>query len=113
MKASEITGIKVVPVAFCDYFRRKAVATAYKYNKNAAIYYDADGYKKMMADPNVHAVILATPPNFRPLHFEAAVKAKKHVFEEKPVAVDPEGCRRHFIAAEIALSNNLTVVAGT
>jgi predicted dehydrogenase len=113
MKASEITRIKVVPVAFCDYFRRKAVATAYKYNKNAKIYYNADGYKKMMADPNVHAVILATPPNFRPIHFEAAILAKKHVFEEKPVAVDPFGCRRHYYAAQIALSNKITVVAGT
>ena len=44
--------------------------------------------------PDLDLVILTTPPGFRPIHFEAAVKAGKHVFMEKPVAVDAAGVRR-------------------
>lgn len=46
-----------------------------------------DAYKKVIAS-DVDMVILTTPPNFRPQHFRAAVEAGKHVFIEKPVAVD-------------------------
>ncbi|HLN55972.1 MAG TPA: Gfo/Idh/MocA family oxidoreductase, partial [Bacteroidales bacterium] len=52
-----------------------------------------DGYKKLMALPDVDVVILATPPRFRPDHFLEAVKNNKHAFLEKPVAVDPVGIR--------------------
>ena len=48
-----------------------------------------DAYKKLMALPEVDVVILATPPKFRPEHFKEAVLQNKHVFMEKPVAVDP------------------------
>ncbi len=58
-------------------------------------------------------VILATPPGFRPAHFEAAVKAGKHVFMEKPVCVDPTGYRRVVAAADAAGEKKLCVVAGT
>ena len=50
-----------------------------------------DAYQKVI-DAGVDLVILATPPGFRPIHFEAAVKAGKHVFMEKPVAVDAPAC---------------------
>jgi predicted dehydrogenase len=62
---------------------------------------------------DVDVVILATPPHFRPAHFEAAIAAGKHVFMEKPVAVDPPGIRRVLAAADVADSRNLSVVAGT
>jgi hypothetical protein len=52
-----------------------------------------DGYKKLMALDEVDVVILATPPQFRPDHFLEAVVNNKHVFMEKPVAVDPVGIR--------------------
>ncbi len=52
-----------------------------------------DGYKKLMALPDVDVVILATPPQFRPDHFLEAVSTNKHAFLEKPVAVDPVGIR--------------------
>jgi myo-inositol 2-dehydrogenase / D-chiro-inositol 1-dehydrogenase len=58
-------------------------------------------------------VILTAPPCFRPPHFEAAVKAGKHVFAEKPVAVDSLGVRQFIAAAAEAKTKKLAVVAGT
>ena len=64
-------------------------------------------------DSGIDMVILATPPHFRPQHFEAAVKAGAHVFMEKPVAVDPVGIRKVMDAAKESKGKNLSVVAGT
>jgi predicted dehydrogenase len=61
----------------------------------------------------IDLVILATPPGFRPGHLEAAVTAGKHIFTEKPVAVDGPGIRKVLAAAEEATRKNLAVVAGT
>jgi predicted dehydrogenase len=71
-----------------------------------------DAYEKVIAS-DVDIVILATPPKFRPEHFEAAVKARKHVFMEKPVAVDPVGIRQVIAAAKMADAAGLKVVTGT
>ncbi len=71
-----------------------------------------DAYKKVI-ESGVDVVILATPPGFRPIHFAAAVEAKKHVFFEKPVAVDGPGIRAVMEAAGKAKAANLSVVAGT
>jgi predicted dehydrogenase len=57
-------------------------------------------------------VILTTPPGFRPLHFEEAVKQGKHIFMEKPVATDPEGVKRVLVAAAEAKTKKLNVVVG-
>lgn len=72
-----------------------------------------DAYEKLLALPEVDMVCLATPPHFRPIHFEAAVRAGKHVFMEKPAAADPAGVRRVIEAAKIADAKGLSVVAGT
>ncbi len=69
-----------------------------------------DGYKKAIALADV--VILATPPGFRPIHFEEAVKQNKHVFMEKPVATDPAGVQIVLAAAEEAKKKKLNVVVG-
>ena len=69
-----------------------------------------EGYQKVI--PLCDVVILATPPGFRPIHFEAAVKAGKHIFMEKPVAVDAPGIRRVLKAAEEAKAKKLNVVVG-
>jgi myo-inositol 2-dehydrogenase / D-chiro-inositol 1-dehydrogenase len=69
-----------------------------------------DGYIRAIELADV--VILATPPGFRPAHFEAAVGAGKHVFMEKPVAVDAPGVRRVLAAAEEAKRKNLKVGVG-
>jgi myo-inositol 2-dehydrogenase/D-chiro-inositol 1-dehydrogenase len=60
----------------------------------------------------VDLVLLTTPPGYRPLHFEAAVKAGKHVFMEKPVAVDVPGIRRMMAANEQAKQKGLAVAVG-
>src|SRR5215204_2133038 len=69
-----------------------------------------DAYLK--AIPLADVVILATPPGFRPIHFEEAIKQNKHVFMEKPVATDPAGIKRVLAAAEIAKRKKLNVVVG-
>lgn len=69
-----------------------------------------DGYKKAIALADV--VLLATPPGFRPMHFEEAVDKGKHVFMEKPVAVDSPGIRKVLAAAEVAKKKKLNVVVG-
>lgn len=69
-----------------------------------------DGYKQAMAKADV--VILATPPGFRPIHFEEAINQKKHVFMEKPVATDPAGIAKVLAAAEKAKAQKLNVVVG-
>jgi predicted dehydrogenase len=71
-----------------------------------------DAYKQVIAS-GVDLVILATAPGFRPMHFAAAVEAGKHVFFEKPVAVDPAGVRLVMKAGELAKQKNLAVVTGT
>jgi predicted dehydrogenase len=70
-----------------------------------------DAYKKVL-DTNCDLVILATPPGFRPLHFTAAVNAGKHIFMEKPVAVDAQGVRKVLEANETAKAKNLAVAVG-
>lgn len=69
-----------------------------------------DAAKKAIDEADV--VILATPPGFRPQHFEYAVAAGKHVFMEKPVATDVPGVRRVLEAAKKAKENKLNVVVG-
>ena len=63
--------------------------------------------------PDVDLVILASPPFFRPAHLEAAIEAGKHVFTEKPVAVDPLGVRSVIATSELAAKKGLAIVAGT
>jgi len=69
-----------------------------------------DAYKSAIALADV--VVLATPPGFRPIHFEEAVRQGKHIFMEKPVATDAPGVRRVLAAAEEAKKKNLKVGVG-
>lgn len=69
-----------------------------------------DAYKSAIALADV--VILATPCAFRPAHFEEAVRLGKHVFLEKPVAVDAPGVRRVLAAAADAKKKNLKIAVG-
>jgi myo-inositol 2-dehydrogenase/D-chiro-inositol 1-dehydrogenase len=69
-----------------------------------------EGYQKAIALADV--VLLCTPPGFRPMHFAEAVKQGKHVFMEKPVAVDPAGIRNVLATAQIAKQKKLNVVVG-
>jgi predicted dehydrogenase len=71
-----------------------------------------DAYLKLL-ETDVDMVIQATPPHFRPEHFRAAVEARKDVFMEKPLAVDPVGVRSVLETAERAEALGLRVVTGT
>jgi myo-inositol 2-dehydrogenase/D-chiro-inositol 1-dehydrogenase len=61
----------------------------------------------------INYVILATPPHFRPLHLKAAIEAGKHVFIEKPVAVDVPGVKTVIEAGQLAKQKGLGIAAGT
>ncbi len=69
-----------------------------------------DAYKRVIDLSDV--VLLATPPHFRPIHMKAAIDANKHVFAEKPVAVDAPGVRAVLAACEEARKKRLSVVSG-
>ncbi|NBC66683.1 MAG: Gfo/Idh/MocA family oxidoreductase, partial [Bacteroidetes bacterium] len=71
-----------------------------------------DAYQKVI-DSGVDLVLFATPPYFRPEHVKAAIDAGKHVFQEKPVAVDPVGARLMEETAARAREKNLCMVSGT
>ena len=70
-----------------------------------------DAFKKVLAS-GIDIVILATPPGYRPEHFEAAIDAGKHVFCEKPFGTDPVGVRRFMAAAKKSEERKLTVKSG-
>jgi myo-inositol 2-dehydrogenase / D-chiro-inositol 1-dehydrogenase len=112
-------GPNVTITALGDVFKDRLDSCREKINKqfkfevppeNCFVGFDA--YQKVI-DSGVDVVILATPPKFRPAHFEAAVNARKHVFMEKPVAVDPVGIRSVIASAKKAESLNLKIVTGT
>lgn len=114
------TGHPIKLVAMADAFRDR-LDTSYKpiMEKYGADKVDVpeerkytgfDGYKKAIADADV--VILASPPGFRPSHFEEAVRQGKQIFMEKPVATDAAGIRKVLAAAEVAKAKKLNVVVG-
>ena len=70
-----------------------------------------DAYRQAI-DSGADLVILTTPPGFRPVHFEAAVEAGKHIFMEKPLAVDAPGVRRVLATNEKAKKKDLMVAVG-
>ncbi|MBM3986146.1 MAG: Gfo/Idh/MocA family oxidoreductase, partial [Planctomycetes bacterium] len=70
-----------------------------------------DAYAKLLAT-DVHVVLLAAPPHFRPEHLRASVAAGKHVFTEKPMAVDAPGVRSVLETVEAARQKRLALVAG-
>jgi predicted dehydrogenase len=70
-----------------------------------------DAYKQAIAT-DVDVVLLCTPPHFRPAHLKAAIEGGKHVFCEKPVAVDAPGVRSVLETAAKAKEKNLSIVSG-
>ncbi|HEX3870655.1 MAG TPA: Gfo/Idh/MocA family oxidoreductase, partial [Pirellulales bacterium] len=70
-----------------------------------------DAYQKVI-DSGVDVVLLAAPPHFRPQHLQAAIDAGKHVFAEKPVAVDAPGFHKVLAAAKQAKDKNLALCSG-
>jgi predicted dehydrogenase len=109
-------------VAVCDAFedRMQASLKSMRAQKDIAdrVLVDSDhqfagfdGYKQVIAS-DVDVVLLATPPHFRPMHLRACIEAGKHVFAEKPVAVDAPGVRSVLETTELAKRKNLFIVSG-
>jgi myo-inositol 2-dehydrogenase/D-chiro-inositol 1-dehydrogenase len=113
-------GVEIV--ALGDLFQNQVDATERRLRGNAEKkqlklgpiqkFWGFDNYEKVLA-AGIDMVILAGPPGFRPSHFEAAVNAGKHIFTEKPVAVDPTGVRQFIASVQKAKEKKLGVVAGT
>lgn len=113
------TGDDVRLVAIADAFQEK-LDSSYKnllkiHGKKVDVKEDhkfigLDGYKDAIGLADI--VFLATPPGFRPMHFEEAIKQNKHVFMEKPVATDVPGVRKIIEQAKKAKEKQLNVVVG-
>ena len=71
-----------------------------------------DNYQKVI-DAGIDILLLCTPPHFRPAHVEAGVNAGKHIFMEKPCAVDPVGARSVLVSSKKAQQQGLCIVSGT
>ncbi len=109
----------VTITALGDTFQEKVdeLAGQLKKDKNIDIPADKrfvglDAYKQVI-DSGVDVVIIATPPVFRPVHFQYATEKGKHSFLEKPICVDPVGYRTIMATAKQAEAKNLRVITGT
>ena len=112
IEAAPLAGVELEVVAVTDVFAEASTKAGALWGVPADRCFSGfDGYRKVIEQP-IDLVVLATPPNFRPVHFEAAIAAGKHCFIEKPVAVDPPGVRRMLAAGELAKQKGLSVVAG-
>ena len=113
MEAAKSGGYEIEIYTLADFFPDRADGTAKKYNVPAErVFSGPTAYRQVMEQP-IDIVLLATPPVFRPTHLEAAVNAGKHIFCEKPVAVDPVGARKVIELGEVAKQKGLSFVAGT
>ncbi len=113
LEAAKVLGHDVEVFSAADFFPDRAEAFGKQYHLPADRFFSGpDAYRKVMEQP-IDLVLLATPPNFRPVHLEAAIAAGKHVFIEKPVAVDPVGARKVIELGEAAKKKGLAIVAGT
>jgi len=72
-----------------------------------------DAYKKAIDTPGVDLVLVCSPGLFHPDHLQYAIEKGKHVFCEKPAAIDPTGYRKYMMAVRQAKANNLCLVTGT
>jgi predicted dehydrogenase len=113
VQAGKALGVEIKVVALADAYSDRARRPARQHNvPTDRIFLGWEAYK-MLLNTDVEVVLMATPPIFRPLHVTAAIEAGKHVFMEKPVAVDPPGARKVIAAGELAKKKGLSIVAGT
>ena len=114
LEAAKLAGVEGKVVAVADIFPEQAQRGSENFGLSADKCFSGfDAYQKALAVPGVNYAILATPPGFRAPHFRACIEAGKHVFCEKPVAVDGPGCRIMYAAGEQAKQKGLKVAAGT
>ncbi len=91
--------------------KNKGVGEQYAVNDDQC-FVGFDAYQKVI-DSGINLVLLCTPPGFRPTHFKYAIDKDKHVFFEKPVAVDPTQVRAILETSKVAQEKNLGVLTGT
>jgi myo-inositol 2-dehydrogenase/D-chiro-inositol 1-dehydrogenase len=113
LEAGKILDYNVQITALADYFKERAVQAGQMFNVPAERCFGGATCYKALLETDVDIVLLAAAPLFRPAHLEACIQAGKHVFIEKPVAVDPPGCRRVIAAGQAAKKKGLAIVAGT
>ena len=113
LAAAKHLGIEIEVIAVADFFEDRAKGAAKSFGvPESNAFWGPTAYQKVATGP-ADIIVTAAPPGFRPVHFELCIKSGKHVFAEKPVAVDPPGIRRWLAAGEEATKKGLTVVAGT
>ncbi len=116
LTADKNTILTAVADAFADRTEKSVEQLKKKFPDRVAVDADHrfagfDAYEKVIAS-GVDVVLLATPPHFRPMHLKACVEAGKHVFAEKPMAVDAPGVRSVLAACEKAKQQGLSIVSG-
>lgn len=116
MKAEDNVRLTALADAFPDQLEHARGVLSKQVGEKYAVppeqgFHGFDAYKKLLAT-DVDVVCLCTPPHFRPEHLQAAIAAGKHVFCEKPVAVDGAGCRSVMETVKQAREKNLSVVSG-
>ncbi|MCX8036667.1 MAG: Gfo/Idh/MocA family oxidoreductase [Candidatus Sumerlaeia bacterium] len=125
LRAAEIANVPMQLVAIADVFQDPVDAARKRFMESGGpelrdrikltpetCFTGLDCHEKLLKS-EANYIILATPPGFRPMHFEAAVNAKKNIFCEKPVGTDAVGIRRFMTAAKKSEDMRLSVVAGT
>ncbi len=109
-------------VAMADLFQDRIDTSLQKMRKDCPdqvkvapehIFLGFDAYQKVMALKDVDIVLLTTPPGFRPQMVRAAIEANKHIYMEKPGAVDPVGVRSLVESHDLATEKKLSIVVGT
>lgn len=114
LEACKAVGVEGKIVAVADIFPQQARRGREAFGvPDDKCFAGFDAYMKALGQPGVNYAILAAPPGFRPAHFKACIEQGKHVFMEKPVAVDGPGCRIMYAAYEEAKKKGLKVAAGT
>jgi predicted dehydrogenase len=112
-EAAKILSVEVKMVAFSDWFRERALRAGKEYGVAPNRCFGGPTAYREVLETEAEIVLIATAPAFHPVFVEAAIKAGKHLFVEKPVAVDPVGCRRVIAAGKEAEQKGLVAIAGT
>lgn len=112
LQAVSSLGMTAEITAVADFFKDRAQKTAQEHKVSPERCFDGPlAYQKALAT-EADVVLLVAPPVFRPRHFEAAIAAGKHVFMEKPIAVDAPGSRKILEIGKTAASKGLAVCVG-